>query len=33
VRQVSHWGSKPESVLRHVQSIGEAIGSSRKLCL
>ncbi len=31
VRQVCHWGSKPESVLRHVRSIGEAIGSSRKL--
>ena len=31
VRQVSSWGSKPETVLRHVREIGESIGSSRKL--
>jgi len=31
VRQVSSWGSKPETVLRHVRAVGEVIGCSRRL--
>ena len=31
LRQVSGWGSKPETVLRHVRAVGEAIGCSRRL--
>ncbi len=30
VEQVSRWGSKPETVRRHVREIGDAISSSRR---